>query len=224
MDKKTFLETIKKLKKTSKKRNFNQTFDLVINLKQLGVKKSEQTINTFVILPHPKGKKTKICALVDKQLAAKAKEVFDEVVLLDDFPKYKEKIKDLAKSHDFFITQANIMTKVASNFGKILGPLGKMPNPKAGCIVPPTADLKILNEKLQKTVPLQTKNELTIKCSIGKEDMKDEEITENAYIIYDTLLHNLPQEKQNIKSVILKLTMSKPIIIQDKKEIKEKNE
>ena len=53
-----------------------------------------------------------------------------------------------------------------------------MPNPKSGCVVPPAASLKILYEKLQKTIRVQAKNELCVKCLMGKETLSDEELAE----------------------------------------------
>lgn len=217
MDKQGILEAIKKIREKSEKRNFKQNFDLIINLRKLNLKKPEENVNLFVVLPHSKGKKTKVCALVDKELAVQAKESCDKVILKSDFEKLNKKdFKRIAKEYDYFIAQATLMVDVAKFFGKVLGPLGKMPNPKAGCIVPPNADLKQVYQKLQKTVKLQTKNEQAVKCSIGLEDMKDEEIQANASSVYNTVLHALPHEKQNIKSVILKLTMGSPVIIGEK--------
>ncbi|ENO12050.1 ribosomal protein L1 [Thermoplasmatales archaeon SCGC AB-539-C06] len=103
------------------------------------------------------------------------------------------------------------MPKVAASFGKILGPKGKMPNPKAGCVVPPNANLKVLYERLQKLIKLSAKVMPMMQCIVGKEDSKDEEVADNIFTIYDSLVHHLPGGKNNIKNVLLKLTMSKPI-------------
>lgn len=223
MDKQAILEAIKKVREKNKKRNFKQTFNLVINLKKLNLKKPEENVNTFVVLPHDKGKKVKVCALVDKELATQAKENCDKAILKSEFDKYKKKdLKKLAKDYDYFIAQATLMVDIAKFFGKVLGPVGKMPNPKAGCIVLPNADLKAVCQKLQRTVKLQTKNEQAVKCSIGLEDMKDEEIQSNAFSVYNTVLHALPHEKQNIKNVIIKLTMGAPVTIGEKEETEEK--
>ena len=103
-------------------------------------------MDTFITLPHTKGKKAKVCALIGPELEQQAKQVCDSVVLSDSFDRFKDKkdIKKLADSFDFFIAQANIMPKIATAFGRVFGPRGKMPNPKAGCVVPPNANLKPL--------------------------------------------------------------------------------
>ena len=226
MNKEDILKAIKKSRESSKKRKFSQTFDLVMNLKNLNLKKPEENITSFVVLPQGKGKKSKICALVDKELESNAKENCDKAITKAEFPKYADKklLKKVAKEYDYFVAQANIMPDVAKFFGKVLGPKGKMPNPKAGCIVPPKIDLKIINQKLQKTVKLQTKNEQAIKCSVGTEDMKDEQIQENILKVYDSVFNLLPREIQNLKSVVLKLTMGSPVIIGEEQKAKEEVE
>ncbi len=221
MNKEDILNTIKSVRDNSPKRKFTQGFDLIINLKDIDIKREDQKVNTFLILPCSLGKKVKTTALVGQELIAKAK-VCDKTVVLDDFKKQDKKaIKKLAEETDYFIAQANIMPQVAATFGKILGPRGKMPNPKAGCVVPPIIpDLKPTVEKLQKTIKLETKNEPTLKVRIGSESSKDEEIAENILSVYNNILTALPQEKNNIKNMVLKLTMGKPFIIQSKEKEK----
>jgi len=228
MNKEAILSSIKKVREVSPKRNFNQTFDLIVNLKNLNIKKPEEKVEQYIHLHFPKGKKPKICALVDKELVAKAKENFDFVVGKDDFPKYqkdKKLVKKLSMSYDYFVAQANLMGEIASTFGKVFGPKGKMPSPKAGCVIPPNADLKLVIKNLSEVCKLITKNDTTIRTSIGLENMKDEEITDNIQTIYTSLLHALPQEKNNIKSIQLKLTMGPLIEITDQGPVlKEKQE
>jgi large subunit ribosomal protein L1 len=210
MDKAQVTQALKKAKENSQRRNFSQSVDLIINLRDIDLKKPEQSVNFFHTLHYGKGKKVKICALVGPELLSQAKEVCDNAVSVDDFPKYQKKqAKKLATDFDFFIAQATIMTKVAQAFGKILGPKGKMPNPKAGCVVAPNANLKPLYERLQKTVKLQTKNDPIVQTIVGNEKMKDEEIIDNILTVYDGLIHHLPSGKNNIRNSFLKLTMGK---------------
>jgi len=209
MDKKTILATLKNIRENSPKRNFKQSIDLIINLKDIDLKKTDHQINMFVTLHYSNGKKKSICAFVGPELEKSAKEVCDEVILADQFDRFKGKkeLKKLASKHDFFISQANIMPKVATTFGRFLGPKGKMPNPKIGAVLPPNANVKPLQEKLTKTINLVTKNEPVIKCVIGKDGSSDEELIDNALTIYNSLIQRLPNEKNNIKNIILKYTM-----------------
>ena len=219
MNKNSILESLKKLREISKKRNFNQSIDLIVNLKQLDKKNPEHKIDLFLQLPKSKVKKPKICALVDKELATKAK-IFDKVILKEDFPKYskdKKLTKKLATEYDYFVAQANLMGEIATAFGKVFGPKGKMPNPKAGCIVPPVIpNLEPIQQKIFSTVRFVTKDQLLVRSSIGSEDMSDEDLVENIYHAYTTILHALPKEKDNLKSVLIKLTMSPSVQITDK--------
>ncbi len=217
MNKEDILKAIKKSRESSKKRKFNQTFDLVINLNKLNLKRPEENVNAFIVLPQGRGKKLKICALVDKELAVQSKSVCDKTIIKDEFEKYTDKktLRKLASEFDYFIAQANLMVDVAKFFGKVFGPKGKMPNPKSGCIVPPNIDMKMVYNKLQKTVRMQTKNEQAIKCSVGTEDMKDEQIQENALTVYNTVLSSMPKDVENIRNVIIKLTMGSPVIISE---------
>ncbi len=213
MDVQTIKNTLEELKKSSQKRNFSQTYDLIINLKDIDLKKPEQHVDFFLQLNHGIGKKVKVCALVGPETKENAQAVCDKVVLEDDFVQYKDKklLKKLANECDFFIAQANLMAKVAATFGRVLGTKGKMPNPKAGCVVPPKANIKPLYDKLQKTIRLVAKKDPIIHCKVGKDSMPDEEVIDNIKMVYDQLIHHLPREKNNVKSVYLKLTMGKPV-------------
>lgn len=213
MDKELIQDALTKAKDISGKRNFKQSYDLIINLKGLDLKKQEHQIDAFVTLPHSRGKKVKVCALVGPELEEQSKTICDFVISSDNFEKYKDKkdIKKIANSYDFFVAQANIMPKVATVFGRVFGPRGKMPNPKSGCIVQPNANLKPLYDKLQRTVKVNAKTAPLIQCSIGTEDIDNNYATENALTVYNSLLQLLPNEKHNIKDIYIKLTMGKPV-------------
>jgi large subunit ribosomal protein L1 len=213
MDDKNIKEAISKLKE-SNKRNFKQTVDLIVNLKHLDLKNPDHQVEFFLTLPKPKGKKTTVCALVGPELGDEAKKVMDTVIMQAEFDAYgqdKKKTKKMASKSDFFVAQANIMPKVATSFGRVLGPKGKMPNPKAGCIVPPNANLKPLYEKLQQTVKLSGKKAPLIQTIIGNEESSQEDLKENLKYVYNNVIHHLPQGENNIKSVYVKYSMGKPV-------------
>ena len=198
------------VKKNSPKRKFKQSLDLIIAIKSLDLKKTDNHVDLFVQLPHKRNKKVRVCALVGPELREAAKAACDTAVNLEDFDKYakdKSLVKKLAEKHDFFIAQANIMPKVASSFGRVLGPKGKMPNPKAGCIVPPNANLAPIMQKLQNTLRVSVKTAPLMQCRIGEEDTSDNDLIDNALFVYTSLVHALPNEKHNIKCVYTKLTM-----------------
>ena len=217
MDKKQILETLGNLRSISKKREFKQSVDLVINLKELDIKTTY--VDLFVSLPHPRGKEAKICAIVDSELETQAKQACDFVILKKELDKYKadlKLVKKISKQYDIFIAQASLMGIIATIFGRILGPLGKMPNPRVGGVLPPIGQVKPVADKFRKLVRIATKKEPIIKISVGKEDMKDDDIAENIYTIYEQLVHHLPNGRANIKNILIKFTMSNPLKIGEK--------
>ncbi len=213
MQKSDIINALNKAKAESPKRNFKQSFDIVINLTGLDMKKTEHQVDQFIQLHYAPGRKVKVCALVGPELKDAAGQAVDFVVLSDDFDKYaqnKKMTKKLASDYQFFIGQANIMPKIASAFGRVLGSRGKMPNPKAGLIVPPNANLKPLHEKLQKTVRATARTAPVLQCVIGKEDLPEDQLADNALMIYNTVINTLPNGENNVKNVFVKLTMGKP--------------
>ena len=190
----------------SKERKFNQTVDLIVNLQKFDVRKSQ--INLFLRVPHK---------LKDKKVAGFLESKNDSIdtITPTEFNKYRDKkeLKKLVNKYDFFISQASLMPKVATTFGKILGPAGKMPSPQMGIIL--NADEKSiseLKEKINNTIKIKIK-EASIKLPIGKQNMKDEELIENTSYVYKEILKALPRDKENIKNVAIKFTMTKPIKI-----------
>ena len=186
-----------------KERKFDQTVDLIVNLQKFNIKKD--SVNIFVNLPHK---------IKDKKIAAflEVKNSHVETITQEDFKSYNDKksLKGLVKRFDFFISQASLMPKVATVFGKVLGPVGKMPSPQLGIIM--NADQKAVEElkdKINRSVRIRTK-EASIKIPIGKQSMQDEKIIENIVTIYNSLIKALPKQKENIKNLEIKFTMTKP--------------
>ena len=210
MNKEQIKKSLEELQKQPA-RKFTQSYDLIINVKNLVL--AQTPLDFFVTLPFPLGKEIKVAAFVDQQLAENAKQHCTTVIKESEFSKYTDKkvLKKLADSHDYFIAQANLMPKVAAIFGKVLGIKGKMPNPKLGCVVPPNANLEPLIKKLNLTVRLTTKKGLNLQCLVGKEDQPSEEIIDNTLAIYNSIVKQLPNETQNIKNLILKRTMGAPV-------------
>ncbi|MDD4877659.1 MAG: 50S ribosomal protein L1 [Candidatus Nanoarchaeia archaeon] len=220
MDKKQILTAIEKIRKDSPKRGFNQTLDFILNLKGLDLKNPSHKVDIFIPLPNLRSRKTEICAIVDDSILAEAKKTCDMVIPLENLAaeaKKKRAMKKLARKIDFFITQPHLMKELAANLGKILGTKGKMPNPKSGAVVPPKAPLQPVVDKLRKTVRLATKNDAIIKCAIGDEKMADEQIADNIMVVYNAVVNALPQKENNIKTLILKLTMGAPVKVGEQK-------
>lgn len=213
MNKESIIKTLEELKKNSSQRKFTQSVELIINLKDVDVKKTDQTFELFLALPNDVGRTIKTCCLIGPELKEQSK-ACDKVILQEEFRNYqgnKKAIRTLAGEYDYFIAQANIMADIAKTFGSILGPKRKMPNPKAGCVVPPNANLGELVKRLKKTVKISDKLEPTIKCIVGKQDLDNEKLAENILLIHNTVTNSLANGINNIRSVLLKFSMSKPM-------------
>jgi large subunit ribosomal protein L1 len=198
-----FKQALEELRANAKERKFNQTVDFIINLQKFELKKTP--INLFINLPHPP-KEKKVAGFFEM------KSEYVDTITESDFKKYtdKKKLKSLVKKYDFFIAQAKLMPKVATAFGRVLGPAGKMPSPQMGILL--NADeksIKEIKEKVNSGVKIRGK-ESSIKVGVGKESMKDEEIIENINTIYSEIIKILPRDKENIKNLEIKFTMSKP--------------
>lgn len=189
-----------------KERKFDQTVDLVINLQKFNMKKD--SVSAFIDFPHK---------IKDKKIAAflEAKNSNVDTITLNDFKKYKDKklLKNLIDKYDFFIAQASLMPKVATTFGRFLGPAGKMPSPQLGILMNVTDKaIEDIKTKVNTSIKIRSK-EPSLKLPVGKQSMPDEHIIENIMIIYDTIVKELPRDKENIKNVELKFTMTKPVKI-----------
>ena len=203
MELKKALEELKK----EEQRKFDQTVDLIVNLKGIDVKR--ENVNLVATLPN-KFKDKKVCAF----LTEKSKTI--PSITEPEFKKYSEKnqLKKLVKEYDYFISVAKLMPKVASTFGKVLGPAGKMPSPQLGIIM--QENDKAIEETLEKiatSLKIRMK-EASIKVPIGKASMTEEKIIQNIKSVYASIENALPKKKENVRSIMVKLTMSKPIRVE----------
>lgn len=214
VDKSIIKEDLEKALNNSRERNFVQSVDLSIGLKNIDLQ--SEKVEEVVLLPHGRGSSVKICALVDKAMQTNAEKVFDKIILKSEFSKWMKdvkKMKKLAEECDFFVAQASVMGDVAKTFGRVLGPRGKMPNPKASCVVPPGADLELLKKRLKKTVILRSKKSPVINVKVGKENQEKSEVVDNIHRIMESLYAHLPNGRQNIKHVYIKTTMGPSVKI-----------
>ena len=187
----------------NKEKKFDQTVDLIINLQKFDPKKNQ--INLFVEIPF-RIKEKKICAFLE----TKNKNI--ETIVPEEFKKYADKksLKKIVKKFDFFIAQASLMPKIATTFGRALGPAGKMPSPQLGILA--EINEKSINElkkKINSSLRVKMK-EPSVKLAIGKQSMKDEEIIENVLGVYNAVIKALIKGKENVKNLELKFTMTKP--------------
>ena len=196
-------KAVSELKK-SEERKFNQTIDLIVNLKKFDVKKTP--LNFIITLPN-KVKERKVCGFIESKSS-----IIDTIPKIS-FSKYKDKkqMKPLKKKYDFFISSAQNMPAVATSFGRVLGPAGKMPSPKLGIVLSDSEEeIKKLVDKIKYIARIQPK-EPSIKIPIGQIAMSDMEISENIHSAVASIINELPNKKENVRSIMIKLTMSRPI-------------
>jgi large subunit ribosomal protein L1 len=212
LDQKTILGAVKEAKEKSEKRKFNQSVELVLNLKDIDMKSPEGKLQEIVELPYSPAKQNKICVIASGELALKARRANADLVIeraeLDGFAGKKRDLRKIGNDYDFFIAEAPLMPLVGKVLGPVLGPRGKMPMP-----VPPTADIASLIEKHRKTVVVRMRNQPILQCRVGSENMKEEEIAENVQAVLRAVEGKLKRGEKNIKLAYIKTSMGKPVSI-----------
>lgn len=201
MEKEKILNALKKLREISKKRNFDQSVDLIIVLRNINLKDPKMKINSPVLLPHGSGKDKNVVVFSDSIKSDKF-EVVDSKKI-EEIGKDKKTAKKFTKSLDFGLSEPKLMTLVGRYLGRYLSPRGKMPQ-----IITDMKNVEQRVNQLRKSVRVRIKDSPVIQCKIGKESMKDEEIAENVLAIINFVIQHLPEGKANIKKVYLKFTMS----------------
>ena len=187
------IDAVKEAKEQAKPRNFTQSIDVIINLKE-------------VALPNGRGKEIKIGVIADGELALAAKNAGVDVVIskedLQEFGKDIKAAKKVVNSVDSFIAQADMMPLVGRFLGRILGPRNKMPKP-----VPASARIEPLLERTQATIKVGVKQQPSIQILVGTQDMDDEKLAENIEAVLAVLDRNLEKGRNQIKSMYIKATM-----------------
>jgi large subunit ribosomal protein L1 len=202
---KNTIATVKEVLEGSPKRNFRETVDLSINLRDVDLTIPKNRIQEDIILPHGRGRNIKVCVIGGGELALKAKSVADKVIMPEELGTLaddKKTAKKIANEMDFFIAEAPLMPTVGKRLGIVLAPRGKMPKPIA-----PGADPKQMIENLRKTVSIRTKDKKTFHTSVGTTDMTAEQIAENIELILKRVTARLEKGAMNIRSAYVKTTM-----------------
>ena len=200
------IEAVKEAKEQAKPRNFTQSIDVIINIKDLDVRKPENRFSEEVALPNGRGKPIKVGVIADGELALGAKNAGVDVVIskedLQEFGKDRKAAKKVVNSVDSFIAQADMMPLVGRFLGPILGPRNKMPKP-----VPASARIEPLLERVQATIKVGVKQQPSIQILVGTQDMEDEKLAENIEAVLAVLDRNLEKGRNQIKSMYIKVTM-----------------
>ena len=182
---------------------FDASFDIDV---RLGVdpRKANQMVRGIVTLPHGTGKVVRVLVLCTPDKEEEAKAAGADYVGLDE---YVDKIKKGWTDVDVIITMPSVMPKIGA-LGKILGPRGLMPNPKAGTVTmeigKAVADVKAgkIDFKVDKYGIVHT--------SIGKMNFSADKLVDNAREMMTTIIKLKPTAAKGtyIKSIYISSTMS----------------
>ena len=185
------------------KAKFDETVEIHI---RLGVdsRHADQQVRGAVVLPHGTGKtvRTLVFARGDKADAAKAAGA--------DYVGAEEMVEKITKENwfDFDVVIASPdMMAVIGRLGKVLGPKGLMPNPKAGTVTPDVA--RAVNEAKAGKIEYRLDKTNIIHCPIGKASFGAEKLTDNFNTLVGAVIKAKPAaaKGQYIKSCVLATTM-----------------
>ena len=200
-------EVVKKITYTK----FDASVDIDI---RLGVdpRKANQMVRGVVTLPHGTGKIVRVLVLCTPDKEDEAKEAGADYVGLDE---YVEKIKGGWTDVDVIITSPNVMPKVGA-LGRILGPRGLMPNPKAGTV---TMEIgKAVQDVKGGKIDFKVDKFGIVHASIGKVSFETNKIVENAKELIQTINRLKPAAAKGtyVKSIFLSSTMSPGVEVETK--------
>jgi len=206
MARKETVEAVKKALAGKPKRNFQESVDLAINLKNIDLSQPKNRVDEDIILPSGMGKPVKIAVFAKGETAVNAEKAGADYVFppeeIDKLGADKPRAKKLAGEVSFFIAETAYMPTIGKKLGQVLGPRGKMPAP-----LPPSADVTALINRQKKSIKIRSKDRMTFHAHVGTESMTPEEIAENIDTIIKRLETKLEKGKMNIGSIYVKTTM-----------------
>ncbi|MGC8648625.1 MAG: 50S ribosomal protein L1 [Candidatus Micrarchaeia archaeon] len=189
------------------KRKFAQSVDLIVNFREIDFSKPDNRLNMSIKLPKGKGRESKIMLFTDdKNVASKAESAGVKVVTAAEIPTIANDKKRLNELLNYeLLAQPALMPLIAKGLGQFLGPRNKMPKPIAG------SDIQNIIKDISSTIYIKSKGKYlpTVHCSVGVEKMSNEDLAENIDEVINTFAKKFG--KLHIKSVYVKLTMSKPL-------------
>jgi large subunit ribosomal protein L1 len=186
-------------------RNFRETVDLAINLRDIDLNDPSNRVDQDVVLPRGTGQETTIVVFAEGETALRAEEVAEDVLDSDDLEDLGDddsEAKTLADETDFFLAEEGLMQAIGRYLGTVLGPRGKMPTP-----VSPDDDIVEMVERLKNSVTLRSGDRRTFHTRVGAEDMSADEVADNIDVILRRLQADLEKGPLNLDAVYVKTTM-----------------
>lgn len=194
------------LKKDSVK--FNETIDIAINL-GVDPRHADQLVRGTVALPNGTGKDVKVLVITQGDNVALAEAAGSDFVGSEEFV---DKIKGGWLEADVIIVTPDMMGKVGQ-LGKVLGPKGLMPSPKAGTV---TTDVsKAVKEIKAGRIEYKVDKQGIIHSILGKVDFGVEKLLENAEEFIKAILRARPAAVKGtyLKKITISSTMGPGIKI-----------
>ena len=214
MDSETLKKSLEEAISKSPKRNFGESVDLAVNLKDVDLSNPKNRINEEIILPNGRGRKVKIGLISGNEMASKAKGAADKFISAEELDKMsddKRATRKMVNGVDFFIAEVALMPRVGKILGGIMGPRGKMPRP-----VPSNVDPVPVINNLRKTVKARSKEKPVVHIAIGTKDMEIEKITQNGLEVLKRIESKLEKGEDNIRTVYVKTTMGPAVKVEVK--------
>jgi large subunit ribosomal protein L1 len=186
-------------------RNFRETVDLAINLRDIDLDDPSNRVDQDIVLPAGTGQETSIVVFAEGETALRAEDVAERVLDSDDLADLGDddgEAKDLAAETDFFLAEESMMQDIGRYLGTVLGPRGKMPDP-----ISPDDDVVEMVERMKNSIQLRSGDRRTFHTRVGAEDMSAEEIADNIDVILRRLQADLEKGPLNIDAIYVKTTM-----------------
>jgi len=179
---------------------FDETVEAHFNL-GLNVRHAEQQLRGTLMLPHGTGREARVAVFADGDKAREAQEAGADVVGTADLA---SQIEEGFDDFDVAVATPDQMS-VVGKLGRILGPRGKMPNPKTG-----TVDVgKAVREAKAGKLEYRTDRGANVHVTIGKKSFDERQLAENYAALIDEILRAKPAAAKGryIRSVTLTSTM-----------------
>ncbi|NLX37236.1 MAG: 50S ribosomal protein L1 [Chloroflexi bacterium] len=183
---------------------FDETVELHFRL-NVDPRHADQQVRSTVMLPAGTGKRVRIMAFVEGDAAAAAREAGADYVGTDE---YIQRIQDGWLDFDVAIAEPRAMGKIG-RLGRVLGPRGLMPNPRAGTVVQ-AEDVATTIEQLQQgRVEFRVDRTSNLHVPIGKLSFEPEQLMENLVAVVSAVTRARPAavRGQYMRRVVLTSTM-----------------
>ncbi len=181
---------------------FNESVELHVRT-GLNVRHADEQLRGTIALPHGLGKEVTIAVFAQGDKAREAEEAGADIVGAEDLAK---RVEEGFTDFDVAIATPDMMPLVG-RLGRVLGPQGKMPNPKVGTVTMDVA--KAVEESKSGKVEYRTDRTAIVHLVIGKTDFEERALLENYSAVIDELMRAKPSAAKGryIKSITLASTM-----------------